>query len=263
VIVTRSISSGVTLTLALAILLFEVLPLTSLENNVKLTTGILQGLTTGNGKTQGYPSHEEDDHVIAVLTRTGDGMQMSKKRYPRYSIDGSVKRRLIHSSFRIEESVIKTLEKTSEKRGISVSGLVNMTLKKYISEITFENLGFIPVSKDFLRRLFSRLSSRHLDTIGREMGLLAAKEYINYFFPKVNSTVLPQFLEIWFSRFQSCQHTFDDINDSHTFCVTHEISLNFSIAMKHMLMALIQPITKTKVEFKELTPNLIVFSFEV
>lgn len=47
------------------------------------------------------------------------------------------------------------------------------------------------------------------------------------------------------------------------FYVTHEINLNFSIAIKYMLKALVEPITKTKVEFKELTSDVIIFSFEV
>jgi hypothetical protein len=102
-----------------------------------------------------------------------------------------------------------------------------------------------------------------LNTFGKAIGIIAAKEYINYFFPKVTSATLPQFLEIWFSGFQSCQHTFDDANNRHTFRVSHDINLNFSIAMQYMLKALFEPTTKTQVEFKELTSNVIVFSFEV
>jgi antitoxin component of RelBE/YafQ-DinJ toxin-antitoxin module len=206
-------------------------------------------------------------HVLAILTPTNNGMQMGKKRGSSrspYPSDNSDENRLIHSSFRIEEGVITALMKMSEKRGTSLSGLVNMTLKNYVTSQTyFQELGFIPVSKHLLRRLFSRIPSGYLKVFGKEMGTIAATEYINYFFPKVNSNVLAKFLELWFGRFQSCRYTFDQVHKNHIFHVTHDINLNFSTAIKYMLKALVEPITKTKVEFKELTPNVIVFSFEV
>jgi hypothetical protein len=98
-------------------------------------------------------------------------MQTSKKRISSSSsnpADASHKLELIHSSFRIEEGVIKPLERIAEKRGISLS-LVNKRLKDcVISEMNFEELGFIPVSKDFLRRLFSKMALGHLNTFDRD-----------------------------------------------------------------------------------------------
>jgi len=96
----------------------------------------------------------------------------SKKRISSSSSNpagASHKLELIHSSFRIEEGVIKPLERIAEKRGISLSSLVNKRLKDYvISEMNFEELGFIPVSKDFLRRLFSKMALGHLNTFDRD-----------------------------------------------------------------------------------------------
>ena len=264
--INRAIIFGTAVTAGLAILLFEVLPLVSIEVNFISLTSAFQG-SADAVKTIGWPTHDEDDHIIAVLSSTTDVMQMGKKRsssFSRHPNNAPNKDKLIHSSFRIEENVIKALKKASTKRQISLSSLVNMTLKNYIvSQMYFQELGFIPVSKPFLRKLFSRMSPEYLRTFGKEMGMIAAEEYINYLFPKLNSVVLLEFLEIWFSRFQSCQHTYDNISSSHTFYVTHEINLNFSIAMKYVLKALAEPIIKANVEFKELTSNVIVFSFEV
>jgi hypothetical protein len=52
---------------------------------------------------------------------------------------------------------------------------VNNALKNYVtSEVYFEELGFIPISKDFLRKVFSRLAEPQLKAFGKEMGLIMA-----------------------------------------------------------------------------------------
>ena len=67
----------------------------------------------------------------------------------------------------------------------------------------FEELGFILVSKDFLRKVFSKIEkAEDIEEFGRELGLTTAKEYVSYFFPQVNSDSLVQYLDLWFRRFQ-------------------------------------------------------------
>ena len=95
-----------------------------------------------------------------------------------------------------------------------------------------------------------------------------AKEYLVYFFADVNSQSLIQFLDLWFRRYQSYHHRIDNSNNSgstyyHSFTVNHEINMNFSIALKAMLKALIEPIIHRNVNFEELTSCVITFSFEV
>ena len=101
-----------------------------------------------------------------------------------------------------------------------------------------------------------------------------------YFYPIVNSDTLVQFLELWFRRFQSHQHSKIDSNgdeyhhgiDSkseknckshHYFTVTHDINMNFTLALQSILAGLIEPIIKNTVEFTNKTSNAITFSFEV
>ena len=68
------------------------------------------------------------------------------------------KKRLIHSTYRIKEHVIRAVEKEATKRGVPTSSLVNKILENYVtSEMYFEELGFILVSKDFLRKVFSKI----------------------------------------------------------------------------------------------------------
>jgi hypothetical protein len=179
--------------------------------------------------------------------------------------------KLIHSSFRIEQDIIKSLERAAATRDISLSSLVNKILKNYVtSEMFFEELGFLLVSKNFLRKTFEGLDQNQIEELGTEYGLTIAKEYISFFYPQVNVGTLIQFLEIWFKRFQSCHHRVDKNDDNyvsnklhHYFTVNHDINMNFSLALQSILAGLVEPIIKNTIEFTNVTPNTITFSFAV
>jgi hypothetical protein len=171
------------------------------------------------------------------------------------------KEKLMHQSFRIEEEVIKTLTEEAVKKGISVSSLVNRTLKNYVThEMQFEELGFILVSKDFLRKVFDIIENvNHIEDFGREFGLTIAKEYVFYFYPQVNSNTLVQFLNLWFRRFQSFRYRADSDSDDNRvkkgnqlncYTVAHDINMKFSLALKSILEGLIEPVIKGSVEFR-------------
>ena len=184
------------------------------------------------------------------------------------------KEKLTHQSFRIEEEVVKALGQEAIRKGISVSSLVNRTLKNYVThEMQFEELGFILVSKEFLRKVFNIIENEnHIEDFGREFGLTIAKEYVSYFYPQVNSSTLILFLNLWFRRFQTFRYHTDaghrdgENKDSsrqlHCYTVTHDINVKFSFALKSILGGLIEPVIKRNVEFKDMTATSITFSFE-
>lgn len=190
----------------------------------------------------------------------------------RESGSNNKKDKLVHSTYRIKEPIIKALEGEAKKRRITISVLVNSILENYVnSEMYFEQLGFILVSKDFLRKVFSKIEkAEDIEEFGRELGLTTAKEYVSYFFPQVNSDSLVQYLNLWFRRFQSYQHRIDDatnnsdnnIGQRHYFTVIHDINMNFSIALKTILQGLIVPIIKSDIEFRDITGSAISFSFK-
>ncbi|MFZ0513046.1 MAG: hypothetical protein WAM14_15665 [Candidatus Nitrosopolaris sp.] len=155
---------------------------------------------------------------------------------------------------------------------ILLGSIVNNILENYVnSEMYFEQLGFILVSKDFLRKVFSKIeNAEDIEEFGWELGLTTAKEYVSYFFPQVNSNSLVQYLDLWFRRFQSYQHRIDnDMNNSnnnaerHYFTVIHDINMNFSIALKTILQGLIVPIIKSDIEFRDITASAVSFSFKL
>src|SRR5215213_4534530 len=190
-----------------------------------------------------------------------------KKKEDNDNNNSKNKDKLLHQGFRIQEQVIKTLTEEAARKGISVSNLVNKILKNYVThEMQFEELGFILVSKDFLRKIFSVVDDeKDIQDFGKEIGTTIAKEYVSYFYPQVNSITLVQFLDYWFRRFQSCKHIVEnsDRNQRHYFTVNHDIKIKFSFALKAILEGLIEPVSKTTVEFRDVTANSITFSFDV
>jgi hypothetical protein len=191
-----------------------------------------------------------------------------KKKEDNDNNNNNNKDKLLHQGFRVQEQVIKTLTEEAARKGISVSNLVNKILKNYVThEMQFEELGFILVSKDFLRKIFSVVDDeKDIQDFGKEIGTTIAKEYVSYFYPQVNSITLVQFLDYWFRRFQSCKHIVENGDRSqkrHYFTVNHDINIKFSFALKAILEGLIEPVSKTTVQFRDVTANSITFSFDV
>lgn len=185
--------------------------------------------------------------------------------------ESAEKHRLVHSSFRIKENVSKALETEAQRRGVTNSSLVNKILEEYLTcDVYFEKLGFILVSKDFLRSVFTRLKEKEqIEEMGRKLGQIAATEYVSFFYPEVNIDTLIQFLGLWFRRFQLYQHRKSSGGDGstnknkvHSFTINHDININFSLALKSMLGGLIEPIALAPVSFSTVTDGIIAFSFE-
>jgi hypothetical protein len=293
-------SRTVAIVFSVALVLFEVLPISTLAitpskavtavRTFSVLTNTTMTKTTKQPNASQYRIKYSDEHNIAAVgISSGVG-----GIFVLYNNDD---RKFVHSSIRVEEQVLKTLQREAQRRGISFNNLVNKTLKNYVtSEMYFEQLGFILVSKDFLRKTFSRLNENDVEEFGRELGLTVAKEYISYFFPEVSNTTLVEFLDIWFRRFQFYQHRVreesaqeeSDVNailpphfsrsnaaepkadfnqkqlekQLHLFTVSHDINMNFSLVLKAILEGLVEPITKSPVIFKDITATSIAFSIK-
>jgi hypothetical protein len=272
------------LVFSVALVLFEVLPISTLAITPSMAVTAVRTCSvltnTAMTKASKQPNalqhiikYSDEHNIAAVGISSGVG-----GIFVLYNNDD---RKFVHSSIRIEEQVLKALKREAQRRGISFNNLVNKTLKNYVtSEMYFEQLGFILVSKDFLRKTFSRLNQSDIEEFGRELGLTVAREYMSYFFPQVNNTTLVEFLDIWFRRFQFYQHRIQERLDGparattadldaivnrdqkqqvHLFTVSHDINMNFSLVLKAILEGLVEPITKSPIMFKDITFTSITF----
>jgi hypothetical protein len=170
--------------------------------------------------------------------------------------------KLVHQCFRIEDVVIEELKQEAQKRMIPLSHMVNIILKNHVvSERYFVELGFVPVSRDIIKKIFSGIEEKYLVESGKEVGSTIAKEYISYFFGEVNSYTLIQFLEVWFARFVSFRHQIE--GSQHFFSLKHDISMKYSIFLSEFLKSLIESIANSLVRFNVVTQNTITFSFQI
>ena len=65
------------------------------------------------------------------------------------------KQKLIHSTYRIKEDVIRAVEKEATKRGVPTGSLVNKILENYVtSEMYFEQTWFYTGQQGFSQKGF-------------------------------------------------------------------------------------------------------------
>jgi hypothetical protein len=273
----KCIFFGIVAVTAITIVSFEVFPLTAVPLVTIRREGQSVVAPTIDNIIYGKLEYEHTIGLVPITTTTVAAVfkqtinNMEYFQSPKNNNDNNNK--LVHQGFRIKKVVLMMLDVEAKKKGISLSNLVNKILENHVTcDMYFEELGFIPVCKDFLRKVFSRIKEEedvqnYLIDDSRELGLIAAKEYIPYFYSESNGDTLVQFLDKWFCKFQCHQHRVDNDNNynnrqHHYFIVNHDINMNFSIALKAFLEALIEPIIKRPVKFNNLTPNTISFSFE-
>jgi hypothetical protein len=270
----KCIFFGIVAVTAITIVSFEVFPLTA----VPLVT-IIEVQSVAPTIDNIIYGKLEDEHTIGLVPTTTTVAAVFKQTINNMEYfqisknNNNENNKLVHQGFRIKKVVLNMLDTEAKKKGISLSNLVNKILENHVTcDMYFEELGFIPVCKDFLRKVFGRIKEEedvqnYLIDDSRELGLIAAKEYIPYFYSESNGDTLVQFLDKWFCKFQCHQHRVDNDNNynnrqHHYFIVNHDINMNFSIALKAFLEALIEPIIKRPVKFNSLTQNAISFSFE-
>ena len=146
-------SPGLTLivsviTITLAVILFEVIPMKNIYVNIYQTRRRAHGGGSGFWRNLLYADGRNGGKKAPSINHLEIPARNSKIK-------------LTHQGFRIEEDVVKLLAREANKRQISVSSLVNIILKTHFTyRKYFEESGFIPVSKDFLERYSAQYHKR-------------------------------------------------------------------------------------------------------
>ena len=175
--------------------------------------------------------------------------------------DDYINRKLVHLGFRIDENVLDGIKRAAKRTETTVSNQINIILKNWVTRDSyFQELGFIPMSKDVLRAWVNKIEQSELIMQAKEFGLAAA-EYIAYFYGEVNVSNMIRFLEILLSRFPSYDHRIE--NKTHSFHINHDICMKYSIFFSELLKSLVEPIIKAPVKLKSLTQKTIITSFDI
>ncbi|HKQ22758.1 MAG TPA: hypothetical protein VJS91_12005, partial [Nitrososphaeraceae archaeon] len=96
--------------------------------------------------------------------------------------DDFIKRKLVHLGFRIDENVLESIKKSAKRTETTVSNQINIILRNWVTRDTyFQELGFIPMSKDVLRAWINKIEQSELIIQAREFGQSTA-EIIAYFY---------------------------------------------------------------------------------
>lgn len=172
-----------------------------------------------------------------------------------------LKRKLVHLGFRIDENVLEGIKKSAKRTETTVSNQINTILRNWVTRDTyFEELGFIPMSKDVLRAWINEIEPNDLISQAKELGVSTA-EIIAYFFGEVNLSTMIKYIEILLSRFTSYDHRIE--NNTHSFHINHEICMKYSIFFGELLKSLIESVIKSPVKLKSITQKTIIISFDI
>jgi hypothetical protein len=161
----------------------------------------------------------------------------------------------------MDEDVYQSIEKEAEKNGFTTSNLMSKIVKNYVTrDKFFEQLEFIPIGKDIIKIWLSRIEEEFLREDAKILGSTIARDYISYFFHDINISTLIKFLNIWLETLGNVQKK--EHHNTCSFVINHCVNFQYSIYLQEFLTALIEPITKKRINFIEITPNLLSFSFD-
>jgi hypothetical protein len=132
-------------------------------------------------------------------------------------------RRSITRTIRINEDVDRALHKFSEEEGTSVSLTVNRALRRYVEWDAFaEKFGFINVPSSIHAKMFSYLTDEQARDLGEWAGQNFARDFIVFWFKKVNVETTLKALELLGSEYARL-YQFDHASNgkNHTIILKH------------------------------------------
>lgn len=166
----------------------------------------------------------------------------------------------VNLSSRIDKNFYDELVSEAEKKGISLNSLVNSVIKHHVTWKRFaDEIGFIPVTKRLVGKIFKHLDDESIKQIASEMGGTVPRELLFLTYDRMDFENLMQILEINSLRFGIVKHT--ELNGIHKFNIHHGISENFSkfLAYSHIRLA---DDAELKVNLTNLDRNMICLEFE-
>ena len=173
-----------------------------------------------------------------------------------------IKKKKKHFTFRLDLDLFDALEIESERKNLTPTTLMGQITKNYLlRDKFFKELGFLSLGKDFVRIWLERIDSKFIKEDAQRLGSYIIGEYLAYFYYKIDTDSLINFLELWLSsqgELQKKNHL-----GTYYYTVHHNVSEKYSLFLEGLLFSEIEKIFKTKVELIDTTSNLISFTFVV
>ncbi len=140
-------------------------------------------------------------------------------------------------SFRINKDVYNLLLEQAQDQGISLNSLVNSITKRHLTWERFgEEIGFIPITRRTIKKIFRHLKKSNIEKIANEMGGVVPRELTFLTYGNMDFEKLMNILEVNASRFGKVKHFVE--GNKHNLNIHHGICKNFSmfLAFTHKKM---------------------------
>ena len=171
-----------------------------------------------------------------------------------------VSQKTVNLSTRIDKIVYDQLVEDAAKKGISINSLMNNITKHHITWKRYaDEIGFVPITKRMLGKIFKYLDKKDVEKIAKDLGGTVSKELLFLTYDKMNFKNLMQILEINALRFGVVKHT--ESNGTHSLNIHHGISENFShfLASTHNSLA---DDLSFKIKITNTDKNMVCFEIE-
>jgi len=153
------------------------------------------------------------------------------------------------------------LHSESESKNVTPTVLLTQITSRYLlRDKILDELQFLPLSKEFVKNWLNRITREDIIN-DSELARKYFREYIVYFYHKLDPDSTIRFLDLWLSTQGVMQKKVDSGTRSYT--IRHNICENYSDFLEGMLFPTIDDIISTKTKRIEKTPNLLSFEFEV
>ena len=141
-------------------------------------------------------------------------------------------------SCRLDQDIYDAIVEDASKKGISINSMINNIAKHHVTWKRYaDEIGFVPVTKRMLGKIFHHLDDDKITQVAKEIGGTVPRELLFLNYDDMNFENLMNILEINANRFGSVKHVKG--NPSHLLNIHHGVNEKFSkfLAESHQTLA--------------------------
>ena len=162
---------------------------------------------------------------------------------------------------RISEDLDKLLQRDAEDKRMSVNALVISILTKYAEWDRYsDRFGYVSVGRELFKAILETADREQLETIGDELGAQLPKQFILFWFKKINLETFLEYASL-VSRYGGISKSEVEFEGREcTVSSLHELGPKWSAFMQHFLDGSLQSTLGIKAKF-DTTKNSVVATF--
>lgn len=163
-------------------------------------------------------------------------------------------------SVRVDEDIKKKLEVESEMKSVTLNTLIGNIITKHVNWDKFaEDIGFVFLTKPFLRAILSNISEKEITTIAVTICRGAMKDAAIYMYGEITIDTFIKSLNLWLAA-SNIPFRHIKENNQERYVIQHDIGIQFSKYLVVVVNAILNEL-KFGVHKQEVTDQSI--SFEI